>query len=178
MPLPTIMLSTKLTPTIADSGAQRRVATVPLSHSAQVWCGTADKQNVRPQPIPRDEVQAVAIPWAMQVRAISSEEPSRLVKTVTGAILACGGWMLSRSATDTGLIDLLFEFERRSCLEIYSILIASGVELSRAAHLQFTELCQCTILRREGSPNEIVSVDLEIQTSPLSEPTGSQPISQ
>src|SRR5579885_1140730 len=138
----------------------------------------ADKPNVRSQPIPRDEVQAAAIPWAMQVRAISSEEPSRLVKTVTGAILGCGGWMLSRSATDTGLIDLLFEFERRSCLEIYSILIASGVELSRSAHLQFTELCQCTILRREGSPNEIVSVDLEIQTSPLAEEPATQPISQ
>jgi len=133
---------------------------------------------VRAQSTPRDEVQASAIPWAMQFRAISSEEPSRLVKTVTGAILGCGGWMLSRSATDTGLIDLLFEFERRSCLEIYSILIASGVELSRTAHLQFTELCQCTILRREGSPHEIVSVDLEIQTSPISEQHGSQSVTQ
>ncbi|WP_162601491.1 hypothetical protein [Occallatibacter savannae] len=112
------------------------------------------------------------------MRAISNEEPSRLVKNVTGAILASGGWMLSRSASDSGLIDLLFEFERRSCLEIYSILIASGVELSRAAHHQFTELCQCTILRREGSPNEIVSVDLEIQTSPLSDQTATQPMTQ
>ena len=112
------------------------------------------------------------------MRAISSEEPGRLVKTVTGAILASGGWMLARSATDSGLIDLLFEFERRSCLEIYSILIASGVELSRTAHHQFTELCQCTILRREGSPNEIVSVDLEIQTSTLAEEPATQPISQ
>ena len=114
----------------------------------------------------------------MQIRAISNEEPSRLVKTVTGAILGCGGWMLSRSATDTGLIDLLFEFERRSCLEIYSILIASGVELSREAHLQLTELCQCTILRREGSAEEIVSVDLEIQTFPLSANANAPPVCQ
>jgi hypothetical protein len=138
----------------------------------------ADKKNVRKESTPRDALQAGAIPWALQFRAISSEEPSRLVKTVTGAILGCGGWMLSRSATDSGLIDLLFEFERRSCLEIYSILIASGVELSRAAHLQFTELCQCTILRREGSPDEIVSVDLEIQTCPLPEQARSSPMSQ
>jgi hypothetical protein len=124
---------------------------------------------VRQQQTPRNQLHPVEIPWALQFRAISNEEPSRLVKTVTGAILGCGGWMLSRSATDSGLIDLLFEFERRSCLEIYSILIASGVELSRAAHLQFTELCQCTILRREGSPDEIVSVDLEIQTCPQSD---------
>ena len=119
--------------------------------------------------IPPDVLQPDAIPWALQMRAISSEAPSRLVKNVTGAILGSGGWMLSRSATDTGLIDLLFEFERRSCLEIYSILIASGVELSREAHLQFTELCQCTKFRQQDCREEIVSVDLEIQTSPLAE---------
>lgn len=112
------------------------------------------------------------------MRALSNEEPGRLVKTVTGAILACDGWMLSRSATDTGLIDLLFEFERRSCLEIYSVLLASGVELSRAAHLQFTELCQCTKFGQEGCGEEIVSVDLEIQTFPMSDKVRATLISQ
>ena len=130
---------------------------------------SADKFDVRSSSTPRDVLQAGAIPWALQMRAISNEEPCRLVKTVTGAILGCGGWMLSRCATDTGLIDLLFEFERRSCLEIYSVLVASGVELGREAHLQLTELCQCTRFGRAGCGAEIVSVDLEIQTSPLTE---------
>ena len=129
----------------------------------------ADNHDVRQTSTPRDPPHLGAIPWAIQMRALSNEEPGRLVKNVTGAILGCGGWMLSRSATDTGLIDLLFEFERRLCVEIYSILVASGVELSRAAHLQFTELCQCTKFRQEGCGEEIVSVDLEIQTSPLTE---------
>lgn len=84
--------------------------------------------------------------------------------------------MLSRSATDTGLIDLLFEFERQSCVEIYSVLIASGVELSREAHLQFTELCQCTKFGQAGWGEEIVSIDLEVQTSSLLEsPMGPAP---
>jgi len=75
--------------------------------------------DVRQAWISRDAMKSLnVIPWALQMRAMSGEEPGRLVKTVTGAILGCGGWMLSRSATDTGLIDLLFEFERRSCLEI------------------------------------------------------------
>ena len=98
------------------------------------------------------------------MRAISREEPSRLIKSVSGAILACGGWILGRSAAENGLLDILFEFERRSCLEIYSILIAAGVELSHEAHLRFTELCQCTRLGRQNCAEEIVSVDLEIQT--------------
>lgn len=86
------------------------------------------------------------------------------MKSITGAILGCGGWVLSRSASDSGLIDVLFEFERHSCLEIYSILVAAGVELSESAHLRFTELCQCTRLANSDCGEEIVSVDLEVVT--------------
>jgi hypothetical protein len=102
------------------------------------------------------------------MRAISREEPSRAVKSLTGAILSCGGWVLSRSASDTGLVDILFEFERQSCLEIYSVLIAVGLELSQGAHIRFTELCQCTRMVRKDHSDEIVSIDLEVQTSPIS----------
>jgi hypothetical protein len=109
------------------------------------------------------------------MRAISNEEPSRLVKMVTGAILGCGGWMLSRSATESGLIDMLFEFERRSCQEIYVALVASGLELGRRAHLQFTELCQCTKLAQRDCSEEIVSVDLEIQTFAMEEQANPPP---
>lgn len=91
------------------------------------------------------------------------------MKSVTGAVLACGGWVLGRSSSETGLIDILFEFERRSCLEIYSVLIAAGLELSQAAHLRFTELCQCTRLGDRTCGEEIVSVDLEVQTFPRGE---------
>ena len=76
---------------------------------------------------------------------------------------------MSRSASDQGLIDILFEFERQSCLEIYSILIAAGVELSQSAHIRFTELCQCTRLVRQDCSDEIVSIDLEIQTFAMNE---------
>ena len=77
---------------------------------------------------------------------------------------------MSRSATDTGLIEILFEFERRSCLEIYSVLIAAGLELSQDAHLRFTELCQCTRLAQNDCSEEIVSVDLEVQTFLTTQP--------
>jgi hypothetical protein len=106
------------------------------------------------------------IPWAMQMKAISVEEPSRLVQTLTGAILGCGGWVLSRGANDTGTISMLFEFERQACVDIYSVLIAAGVELSQSGHIRFTELCQCTRSHQNECGSEIASVDLEIQTYP------------
>lgn len=115
----------------------------------------------------RSTMHSAAIPWAMQMCAVSMEEPGHLLRTVTGAVLGCGGWVLSRATSDTGTVNLLFEFERRTCLDIYSLLVATGVKLSQSAHIRLTELCQCTHLRPSNCGNEIVSIDLEIQTFPL-----------
>ncbi len=109
----------------------------------------------------------MTIPWAMQMKAVSAEEPSRLVQSLTGAILGCGGWVLSRGADDTGLVNMLFEFERQACVDIYSVLIGAGLELSQGGHIRFTELCQCTRSHHRDCSTEIASVDLEIQTFPV-----------
>ena len=111
--------------------------------------------------------RTISIPWALQMKAISIEEPSHLVQTLTGAILGCGGWVLSRGANDSGTISMLFEFERQACVDIYSILIASGLELSQNGHIRFTELCQCTRSHSQDCGTEIASIDLEIQTFPV-----------
>jgi hypothetical protein len=104
------------------------------------------------------------------MRAVSSVEPSHLVRSLTGAILGCGGWVLSRGASDTGRVTIFFEFERQACVEMYSLLIASGIELSQSGHIRFTELCQCTRNQSSDCGAEIASVDLEIQTIPLKSP--------
>jgi hypothetical protein len=114
-----------------------------------------------------DGIRNPGVPWAMQMKAISIEEPGRLVQTLTGAILGCGGWVLSRGANDTGTINMLFEFERQACVDIYSLLIAAGLELSRSGHIRFTELCQCTRSHQRDCGAEIASIDLEIQTFPM-----------
>lgn len=124
----------------------------------------------------RDAASADFIKWANPMTATSMHEPGRLVPMLTGAILGCGGWVLSRGATDTGMVNMLFEFERNACMEIYCVLIAAGVELSRTSHIRFTELCQCALLTPDQS-EQITSIDLEIQTSPAKQagdklPTG------
>ena len=110
----------------------------------------------------------------MEMKAISVEDPARLVQTLTGAILGCGGWVLSRGANDTGAVSMLFEFERHACLDIYSLLIAAGLELSQSGHLRFTELCQCTRNQQRDCGSEIASIDLEIQTFPVETAPGSR----
>lgn len=116
--------------------------------------------------INRDTAPTVSLPWAMQMNALSAQEPSDLVQTLTGAILGCGGWVLCRGASDRGTVNVLFEFERQVCVDIYTMLVASGLELSPAGHLRFTELCQCTRNHLSDCATEIASVDLEIQTLP------------
>jgi hypothetical protein len=103
----------------------------------------------------------------MQMKAISIEEPARLVQTLSGAILGCGGWVLSRGANDAGTVTMLFEFERQACVDIYSMMIAAGLELSQSGHIRFTELCQCTRSHLRECGTEIASIDLEIQTFPM-----------
>ena len=111
--------------------------------------------------------KTISIPWAMQMKAISIEEPTRLVQTLTGAILGCGGWVLSRGANDAGSVSMLFEFERQACMDIYSVLIGAGLELSQNGHIRFTELCQCTRSHQKDCGTEIASVELDIQTFPI-----------
>ena len=106
-------------------------------------------------------------PWAMRMSAMCAAKPDELVQTLTGAILGCGGWVLSRDASDSGLVKMLFEFERRNCVEIYAALIATGLRLSQDGHIRFTELCQCTRSHPSDCGAEIASVDIEIQAIPF-----------
>jgi len=55
-------------------------------------------------------------------------------------------------------------------VDIYTVLIAAGIELTQNGHSRLTELCQCTRLGPRGCGGEIASVDLEIQTYPIDDP--------
>lgn len=113
------------------------------------------------------------MPWALQMKATSAEQPARLIRFLSGAILGSGGWVLSRGTNDSGIVQLLFEFERAACVEIYGVLIAAGLELSHSSHLQITSLCQCTRNQKQCG-TEIASVQLEIRTLPIEEPAVAQ----
>ena len=126
-----------------------------------------DNRSVRFKVSQPDQSSPATMPWALEIQAISAVEPSHLVRALTGAILGCGGWVLTRSMSDSGRVTVLFEFERRACVEIYTALIASGIELSRSGHLRMTELCQCTCNHLSECGAEIASIELEVQANPL-----------
>jgi len=149
---------------MAQKVCQKRPGSVPLRDSCRPKPHVSDKQPVKQNKQGMRMRQPMNVPWAMQMKAVSTEEPSRLVQSLTGAILGCGGWVLSRGANNTGKVNMLFEFERLACIDIYTLLIAAGLELSQTGHIRLTELCQCTRSQQRDCGTEIASVDLEIQT--------------
>lgn len=106
-----------------------------------------------------------AASWALRLTALSADEPERLARFLTGALLTCGGWILTRSIQGNQAAELDFEFARASCVEIYSVLMAAGLALSRDSHLQLAELCHCTSNLIEPRALEIARVVLTVYNS-------------
>jgi hypothetical protein len=100
--------------------------------------------------------------WELGLVAASTDEPSRLIRFLSGALMACGAWIVMRRFQPDGTAQLEFEFARASCVEIYAVLIAAGVELSRDSHMRLTELCQCTKHVIETKAFEVVHVELAV----------------
>lgn len=112
-----------------------------------------------------DEPTEPAKGWDLHLTAICPEEAARTVRFLTGAVMACGGYVLSRrfDAGESAAIE--FAFVRATCVEMYSILIAAGLELCAQSHLAMAALCQCTRETLEATAGDSVRVELTIRRS-------------
>ncbi|MBV8631277.1 MAG: hypothetical protein JOZ83_10160 [Silvibacterium sp.] len=99
--------------------------------------------------------------WLLRLTAACAEDPAKAVRILTGALLACGGWVLTRSH-EKGAFAVDFEFARAACVEVYAVLIGCGLELSRESHLRMAELCHCTKNLIETRAFEIARIDLVV----------------
>lgn len=113
--------------------------------------------------------------WELSLSASCSEDAARTVRFLTGAVSACGGYVLSRrfDAEQTAAIE--FEFIRATCVEMYSVLIAAGLELNAQSHRMMATLCQCTRETLEMTASDPVRVELAIRRTeglPQCEPGG------
>ncbi len=99
----------------------------------------------------------------LKLAARCADDSETVLKLLTGAIVGGGGWVLSRTLWDEGGAEISFEFERRECIEMYTYLIAAGLELSHASHLQLADLCQCTQNMNSESRFDLARVDLRIR---------------
>ena len=105
--------------------------------------------------------------WHLLMVGTSPDEPERTDRFLAGAILSCGGWILNSRTTSDTCTELDFEFLRANCVEIYSVLVASGVELSADGHQRMTELCQCTQYLLASKSYDVVRMHLTVFSSSL-----------
>jgi hypothetical protein len=113
--------------------------------------------------------------WNLSLAALCSDNAARTVRFLTGAVLACGGNVLARRFEPGEIAAIEFEFVRATCVEMYSILIASGLQLSAEAHLTMASLCQCTRETLEETAGDPVRVQISIRkagTKTRKEPGG------
>jgi hypothetical protein len=114
--------------------------------------------------------------WELNLTAMSTEDTARTVRFLTGAVMACGGYVLSRRFDTEQTAAIEFEFIRATCVEMYSVLIAAGLELTAQSHMILSTLCQCTRETLETTASDPVRVELVIRKAaalPQRDPGGS-----
>jgi hypothetical protein len=95
----------------------------------------------------------------LYLTALIAEDQSMVVPRLSGNIPDCGGWIRSRSYLEKGTARFVFEFPRDICVEIYSVLVSAGLQLTAASHLLLTELCRCTPHLFAPSLRDLPAVD-------------------
>ena len=91
------------------------------------------------------------------------------MRFLTGAVLACGGCVLSRSFEPGEHAAIEFQFARAVCVEMYSVLLAAGLELCPESHRLLASLCQCASATRAATATDLVHIDLTIRSASLHE---------
>lgn len=100
--------------------------------------------------------------WNLELVAASAEEPARTIRFLSGALMACGAWIVMRRFYPEGTAELEFEFARGLCVDIYAVLMSAGMELSRDSHIKLAELCNCTKNVIETKVCEMVQAELTV----------------
>jgi hypothetical protein len=103
--------------------------------------------------------------WDLHLTATCADDPQKAMRFLSGAVLSCGGWVLSRSIAGSDTAEINFEFARAASIEVYSMLIATGLELTRDAHIRITELCQCTKDLMDTKAFEVARIRLLVLAS-------------
>ena len=99
----------------------------------------------------------------LDIQGFSYEERHGLLPILTSAFADCGGWIADRKTLSPSTMEFRIEIQLRAVIELYSSIIASGLELTRAAHTTLTDLCTCRKhIALSTDPNQILTLRLEI----------------
>ena len=98
-----------------------------------------------------------------ELAGYSYGERATLLPALTSAFTQVGGWVLDRKTTSSNAVEFTIELQLRSVVELYSAIVAAGIELTRATHATLTGLCTCR--RHTGYAvglKEVLTLRLEV----------------
>lgn len=111
------------------------------------------------------DVMAHPAACSLTLSASCEADAPRAVRFLTGAVLACGGCVLSRSFEPGDCAAIEFQFARSVCVEMYSVLLAAGLELCPQSHHALASLCQCARATSHATAADLVHIDLAIRAA-------------
>jgi hypothetical protein len=99
----------------------------------------------------------------LDIQGFSYEERQGLLPTLTSALADCGGWILDRKTLSPTTMEFRLEIQLRAAVDLYSAILAAGLELTRAGHLGLTHLCTCRKnLSTPADLGQVVALRIEI----------------
>lgn len=99
----------------------------------------------------------------VELRGHSYEDHRKIVPALLDAVCACGCWVLEQRALSPTMTELSLEVQLRSVFELYSGIVAAGVELTRDSHTKLTGLCTVRDHNpRQAKRRRILTVRLEL----------------
>jgi hypothetical protein len=102
-------------------------------------------------------------PPPVYLRGHSYDDHRTILPALLDTMAACGCWVLDQKALSSTQTELSFEVQLRAVFELYSGLIAAGVELTRDSHTRLTGLCTLRDHNpRKAKRRRIVTIRLEV----------------
>jgi methionine synthase I (cobalamin-dependent) len=80
-------------------------------------------------------------PQTHDLQGYSYQDRQGLLPNLTRAFTDSGGWVLERKTTSATTMEFRIEIQLHGIVELYSSLVATGLELTRGTHDTLTALC-------------------------------------
>ena len=107
-----------------------------------------------PAPKPADAPrEGLPVSHSLHLHTFTYDHRHVILPNLADAMLRTGCWILDRKQISITELEIQFEIKLRYALELYSNLIAIGLELTRADHLDLTALC--TLRKHHPSPTNL-----------------------
>ncbi|MHB1022052.1 MAG: hypothetical protein ACYC46_05020 [Acidobacteriaceae bacterium] len=98
----------------------------------------------------------------LHIQTYSYDEQRSLFPALIEMVSGCGGLVVNRKTVSSSTFEICVEIALHDVLELYSGIVASGLELTRSGHLQLTEMYLYSKHNALVDQSQLVSIYLEI----------------